>query len=146
MLTISDLKKVVYALISSHLYLCNLLYSGLSQNTNSCFQLIKNAAARLWVSCNRWDHVTSVLAFLLCLPVSFSIDFNIILVTFKSFTLSWVELQTILQKWWSHMNHRGAWHCYSLPEHPSPNLSSFKSFLSEKNYPKAFFSFTDCLF
>lgn len=46
-LNFSDTQKIIYALISSHLDYCNLLYHSINKSTLSWLQLVQNAAARL---------------------------------------------------------------------------------------------------
>ncbi len=47
-------------------------------------QLIQNAAARLFTRTKKSDHITPILAALHWLPVSFRIDFKILLLVFKA--------------------------------------------------------------
>ena len=78
------IKTVVNALIYSRLDYCNALYSGINQSLLHRLQLVQNAAARLITGTRRYDHITPVLAELHWLPVSFRIDFKILLLTFKA--------------------------------------------------------------
>ncbi len=80
----TDLEKVSHAFISCRLDYCNALYSGLSRRNLQRLQLIQNAAARLLTGSKRNDHITPVLAALHWLPVSFTIDFKILLLVFKA--------------------------------------------------------------
>lgn len=60
----TDLEKIIHAIVSSRLDYCNVLYFGLSRRNLQRLQLIQNAAALHW------------------LPVSFRIDFKIVLLVF----------------------------------------------------------------
>ena len=83
-LSTHNLKTIVNALIYSRLDYCNALYAGLNQSLIHRLQLVQNAAARLITGTRRSDHITPVLAELHWLPVSFRIDFKILLLTFKA--------------------------------------------------------------
>ncbi len=63
---------------------CNALYSGTSKQNIQSLQLIRNAAARLLTHTKRSDHITPVLAALHWQPVSFTINFKILLLVFKA--------------------------------------------------------------
>ena len=80
----TDLEKVIHAFISSWLDYCNILYSGLSKKAISRLQLVQNAAAWLLTNTRRQENVSPVLTSLQWLPVSFRIDFKILLITFKA--------------------------------------------------------------
>ena len=47
-------------------------------------QRVQNAAARLLMSCKKYDHITPVLINLHWLPVRYRINFKILLLTFKA--------------------------------------------------------------
>ena len=79
-----DLEKVIHAFISSRLDFCNSLYSGLCKKSISRLQIIQNSAARLLTNTKKREHITPILAALHWLPVSFRIDFKILLMTFKA--------------------------------------------------------------
>ena len=83
-LSTPNLHTVVNALISSRLDYCNALYSTLSKASIHRLQLVQNAAARLITGTRRSEHITPVLAALHWLPVTFRIDFKILLLTFKA--------------------------------------------------------------
>ncbi len=80
----SDLDKVIHAFITSRLDYYNALYSGISKRNIQRLQLIQNAAARFLTGTKRSDHITPILAALHWLPVSFRIDFKILLLVFKA--------------------------------------------------------------
>jgi len=48
-------------------------------------QRVQNAAARLLMSCKKYDHITPILINLHWLPVRYRINFKILLLTFKAF-------------------------------------------------------------
>ncbi|KAK0151915.1 hypothetical protein N1851_006719 [Merluccius polli] len=79
-----DLEIVIHALINSRLDYCNSLYVGLDQSLLYRLQLVQNAAARLLTGKRKRDHISPVLASLHWLPVSFRIDFKILLFVFKA--------------------------------------------------------------
>ncbi len=83
-LSLADLEKVIHAFISSRLDYCKALYSGISKRNLQRLQLIQNAAARLLTRTKKRDHITPILAALHWLPVSFRIDFKIVLLVFKA--------------------------------------------------------------
>ena len=83
-LSSADLEKVIHAFLSSRLDYCNTLYSGISRRNIQRLQLIQNAAARFLTCTKRHDHITPILAALHWSPVSFRIDFKILLLVFKA--------------------------------------------------------------
>ena len=70
-----DLQRVVHAGIFSHLDFGNAFYTGITQASLYCLQLIQNAAARIITGSRKQDHITSILASLHWLLVHFHIDF-----------------------------------------------------------------------
>ena len=60
-----------------------LLY-GLPDCEIAKLQRVQNAAARLLMSCKKYDHVTPILINLHWLPVRYRINFKILLLTFKA--------------------------------------------------------------
>ena len=83
-LSSTNLEKVVHAFISSRLDYCNALYSGISKGNIRRLQLIQNAAARLLTGTKSSEHISPTLAALHWLPVSFRMDFKILLLVFKT--------------------------------------------------------------
>lgn len=83
-LSFNDFEKVIHAFISTRLDYCNALYAGVSQASLSRLQLVQNAAARLLTGSRRREHISPILASLHWLPVSFRIDFKILLFAYKS--------------------------------------------------------------
>lgn len=80
----TDLERTIHAFISSRIDYCNALYVGVSQSALSRLQLVQNAAARFLTNTPRRQHITPVLFALHWLPVSFRIDFKILLFVFKA--------------------------------------------------------------
>lgn len=80
----SDLEKAIHAFISSRLDYCNALYVGVSQSSLRRLQLVQNAAARLLTNTRKREHITPILSSLHWLPVSFRVDFKILLFVFKA--------------------------------------------------------------
>ena len=80
----ADLETVIHAFISSRLDYCNSVYSGMSKKNISRLQMVQNSAARLLTNTRKREHITPILATLHWLPVSFRIDFKILLITFKA--------------------------------------------------------------
>ena len=84
LLSFADFERVIHAFITTRLDYCNALYVGASQASLSRLQLVQNAAARLLTGTRTREHITPILASLHWLPVSFRIDFKILLFVFKA--------------------------------------------------------------
>ena len=148
---------------------CNALYSGLPQKVLSRLQLVHNSAARLLTNTRRREHITPILADLHWLPVSFRVDFKILLMTFKGLKgLAPSYISAMLEPYKPNRTLRSAnkallvpyganlvtmggrafaarapmlWNALPLNVRLAQSLSSFKSLLKTHLYNKAFTSF-----
>ena len=86
LLTISDIKTVATAVVSSRLDYCNSLLYGMTDCNINKLQRIQNSLARLVTNSNSRCHITPVLAELHWLPVSARIEYKVALLTYKTMT------------------------------------------------------------
>ena len=61
-----------------------MLFTGLPKGTTERLQLIQNSAARLLTRTRRREHISPVLAALHWLPVTFRVDFKVLLLVYKA--------------------------------------------------------------
>ena len=78
------LEMVLHAFVTSRIDYCNGLLYGLPDCEIAKLQRVQNAAARLLMSCKKYDHIMPVLINLHWLPVRCRINFKILLLTFKA--------------------------------------------------------------
>ena len=76
-------KKLVNALVTSHLDYCNSLLYGLPSTKLQRLQRVQNTAARVIMKIRKFDHITPTLKCLHWLPVSRRIEYKILTLTFK---------------------------------------------------------------
>ena len=75
---------VLHAFVTSRIDYCNGLLYGLPGYEIAKLQRVQNAAARLLMSCKKYDHITPILINLHWLPVRYRINFKILLLTFQA--------------------------------------------------------------
>ncbi|KAF7691394.1 hypothetical protein HF521_011691, partial [Silurus meridionalis] len=85
MLSISNAEKLVHAFMTSRLDYCNALLGGCPASLINKLQLVQNAAARVLTRSRKYDHITPILSSLHWLPVTFCIEYKLLLVTYKTF-------------------------------------------------------------
>ena len=78
-LTVQSTKTPVHAFISSHLDYCNALLFGLPKYQLDRLQKVQNAAARVIFQIPKFDHITPALIDLHWLPVTFRVQFKLLL-------------------------------------------------------------------
>ena len=86
LLTISDIKTVATAVVSSLLDYCNSMLYGMTDCNINKLQRIQNSLARLVTNSNSRCHITPVFAELHWLPVSARIEYKVALLTYKAMT------------------------------------------------------------
>ena len=82
-LTYDAAKIIIHAFLFSKLHYCNSLLYGLPSYLIQELQHVENSAARVVNQCPRFCHITPVLRDLHWLPVSFRVEFKIMLIAYK---------------------------------------------------------------
>ncbi|CAH3137019.1 unnamed protein product, partial [Porites lobata] len=83
-LTVQSTKALIHAFVSSHLDYCNALLFGLPKYQLDRLQKVQNAAARVTFQIAKFDHITPALIDLHWLPVTFRVQFKLLLFVYKS--------------------------------------------------------------
>ena len=76
-------ETLVHALITSKIDYCHSLYSGIYASSLRPLELVQNYAVRLIFRKNKYTHVKPLLRKLHWLPVSYRIDYKILLIVYK---------------------------------------------------------------
>jgi len=84
MVSRNDLELIIHAFVSSRLDYCNSLFLCLNQKELSRLQLVQNSAARILTRTNRRSHISPILKELHWLPVSYRINFKILVLVFRA--------------------------------------------------------------
>ena len=82
-LTVQSTKTLVHAFISSHLDYCNALLFGLPKYQLDHLQKVPIAAARVIFQIPKFDHITPALIDLHWFPVTFRVQFKLLLFVYK---------------------------------------------------------------
>ena len=83
-LSVQSTKTLIHAFVSSHLYYYNALLFGLPRYQLDRLQKVQNAAARVIFQIAEFDHITPALIDLHWLPVTFRVQFKLLLFVYKS--------------------------------------------------------------
>ena len=78
-LTVQSTKTLIHAFVSSHLDYCNALLFGLPKYQLDRLQKVQNAAARVTFQIAKFDHITPAVIDLQWLPVTFRVQFKLLL-------------------------------------------------------------------
>ena len=83
-LTVQSTKTLVHAFVSSHLDYCNAPLFGLPKYQLARLQKVQNAAGRVTFQIAKFDQITPALIDLHWLPVTFRVQFKLLLFVYKS--------------------------------------------------------------
>ena len=84
LLTVQSTKTLIHTFVSSHLDYCNTILFGLPKYQLYRLQKVQNAAARVTFQIAKFDHITPALIDLHWLPVTFRVQFKLLLFVYKS--------------------------------------------------------------
>ncbi len=84
MLSFPVAERLINTFVFTRIDYCNALLAGASQATLNKLQVVQNSAARILTRTRMRDHITPVLEFLHWLPVSFRVDLNFLMLTYKA--------------------------------------------------------------
>ena len=84
LLTVQSTKTLIHAFVSPHLDYCNALLFGLPKYQLDRLQKVQNAAATVIFQIAKFDHITPALIDLHWLPVTFRVQFRLLLFGYKS--------------------------------------------------------------
>ncbi|KAK6171831.1 hypothetical protein SNE40_018257 [Patella caerulea] len=82
-ISIDATKSLIQALVISRLDNFNSLLSGVPKKSLDKLQKLQNSAARLITGSSKFNHITPILFNLHWLPITYRIDYKILLLTFK---------------------------------------------------------------
>ena len=83
-LTVQSTKTLIHAFVSSHLDYCNTILFGLPKYQLDRLQEVQNVAARVTFQIAKFNHITPALVDLHWLPVTFRVQFKLLLFVYKS--------------------------------------------------------------
>ncbi len=84
MLSFPVAERLINTFVFTRIDYCNALLAGASKATLNKLQVVQNSAARILTRTRMRDHITPVLESLHWLPVSFRVDFKILMLTYKA--------------------------------------------------------------
>ncbi len=84
MLSFPVAERLINTFVFTRIDYCNALLAGASKATLNKLQVVQNSAARILTRTRMRDHITPVLESLHWLPVSFRVDFQILMLTYKA--------------------------------------------------------------
>ncbi len=84
MLSFPVAERLINTFVFTWIDYCNALLAGASKATLNKLQVVQNSAARIITRTRMRDHITPVLESLHWLPVSFRVDFKILMLTYKA--------------------------------------------------------------